>query len=159
MSAVARYRIFTETARTFIEAYGFTSESAPLNLDLLLSLLAPDFQQSWGHNYMIQDKPELQKPLDRDGLLAHMKTMMPFLKSCRIIIHDIIVDEPARKVMIRSSFFICTKGQDDEEVENDLIWILKMNITGDKIEHAMEFLDAAATARIMERIALAKEEN
>lgn len=104
---------------------------------------------------MTKDKPNLQQTLGPQGFILHLSTMVTSLLSCRVVIHDIVVDEPASKVAVRNSFFLCPKGQlegQEEEVENDLMWILGMDSTGEKIESAVEFLDATATARIGELI-------
>ncbi|KAK6072364.1 hypothetical protein SCUP515_07445 [Seiridium cupressi] len=159
MSDQSRYNVLRETAHAFIKAYGFTSATGSPDMDRLTSLMDPNFKQSWGHNYMIRERPGLQQILDRDGFHKHLSTMVPFLESCEAVIHEVIIDEPASRVVVRNSFFMCPKGQnegDKEAPENDMIWILIMDETGGRITSAQEFLDATATARIGELIAKAK---
>lgn len=109
---------------------------------------------------MTKDKPELRKVLDKSGFLDHLGTMLPFIESVQPVIHDVVVDEPARKVVAQISFIICPREQDadrKEAVENELVYILTMDETCERIESAREFLDATATARIGELVARARQ--
>ncbi|KAH6643431.1 hypothetical protein BKA67DRAFT_665241 [Truncatella angustata] len=163
MTGETLYNTIRETVWTYIEAYSFSGPHGKPNIRLLTSLMSPEYQHSWGHNHMIRDMPRLQGVLDGEGFAAHLGSMVPHLESCRAVVHDMIVDAPARKVVVRNSFFMCPRGQGGggedgrETVENDVLWIFGMDESGSRIESAMEFLDAAATERIGELIAKAKE--
>lgn len=162
MNGQSLYEKLRQNAKTFIEAYSFTpSTGGQPNLDLLSSCMSPNFALSWGHIHMTKQQPRLSKTLDEAGFRQHLSTMVPFIESTRVVIHDTIVDEPARKVVVRASFFLCPKGQgqdgaEKEEPENELVWILQFDEEGAKVDAATEFLDATATARIGELIAQAK---
>ncbi|ETS73931.1 hypothetical protein PFICI_13797 [Pestalotiopsis fici W106-1] len=160
MNGLSVYEKLRQNAKTFIEAYSFTPEAGQPNIDVLTSFMSSNFTLAWGHTYMTQRQPRLSKALDQAGFREHMGAMVPFIESTRIVIHDIIVDEPARKVVVRASFCLCPKGQNEgekEAPENELMWILKFDQEGEQLESAVEFLDATATARIGELVAQAKQ--
>lgn len=162
MNGQSLYEKLRQNAKTFLEAYSFTPTTGQPNLDLLSSCMSPNFALSWGHIHMTKQQPRLSKTLDEAGFRQHLSTMVPFIESTRVVIHDTIVDELARKVVVRASFFLCPKGQgqdgaEKEEPENELVWILQFDEAGGKVDAATEFLDATATARIGELIAQAKQ--
>ncbi|KAF3013292.1 hypothetical protein E8E14_010265 [Neopestalotiopsis sp. 37M] len=160
MNGLSMYEKLRQNAKTFIEAYNFTPATGQPNMDLLKSFMSPDFTLAWGHVHMTQQQPRLSKALDFAGFREHMGAMVPFIESTRIVIHDSIVDEPARKVVVRASFFLCPKGQSEghkEAPENELMWILQFDKDGEQLDSAVEFLDATATARLHEIITQAKQ--
>ena len=44
-----------------------------------------------------------------------------------------------------------------ETVENDMVWLLQMDDTGDKVQRAIEYIDKSASARPAEVVRQAKD--
>lgn len=74
--------------------------------------------------------------------------MMPSLESWDTTVTGIIVDEAKRRVVLRISFWMRVK-EVKELVEDDLLWMLEMDDTSEKVK-SEEFVDDAAAERIKE---------
>jgi hypothetical protein len=94
----------------------------------------------------------MQGVLDLDGFLAHMRKMLPRLDSVHTYVSDVAVDEARRMVVVRASYWMKVKG--NEAVENDLVWLLWMDESGNRVKSSVELLDAEATKRIAENMAV-----
>lgn len=77
-----------------------------------------------------------------------MQKMIPLLESWHTDVSDVVVDEAKKMVIVRASYWMKIKGE--AHVENDLIWWLCMDESGEKVKRGIEFLDAEATGRIAE---------
>ncbi|KAF2111084.1 hypothetical protein BDV96DRAFT_582497 [Lophiotrema nucula] len=107
------------------------------------------FEHTWGHNYLVSTRPHLSGTHDVDGFIKHVGTMLPKLESWDTDIRDVVVDEFAKRAIVRASYWMKPKGS-EEPVENDIVWFLDMEEDGKRVKKSVEFVDAAATGRIME---------
>ncbi|KAF2035238.1 hypothetical protein EK21DRAFT_54924 [Setomelanomma holmii] len=121
-----------------------------MNFEWIESLVAPDFQHSWGHNYAVSKSPPIQGRHSFQSFTQHLETMLPNLESWETTVTGIAVDEIRKKVVLRITYLMRVKGTgtaEDRQVENDLVWSLEMNEEG-KIRKSTEFIDAIAAGRI-----------
>ncbi|KAF9633253.1 hypothetical protein BFW01_g4147 [Lasiodiplodia theobromae] len=100
--------------------------------------------------------------MDNAGLAAHCASTGRYITSAGTKgaeVHEVTVDEWARRAVVRMSYYFRAKreGDDDEQggdevVENELIWTLKFTEEGEGEEvlimESVEFIDASASARL-----------
>jgi ketosteroid isomerase-like protein len=125
-----------------------------MNFSLLSSLCAPDFQHSWGHNYVVAQNPRIQGTQSFELFVAHLESMLAHLESWEAVVTDVTVDEVQRKVVLRVGFMMVVRGA-GETVENDLVWVLEMDREG-RVWKSREFVDGVAAGRIKELMMAAK---
>lgn len=126
----------------------------------ILSLRTPDCITSFGHRFFASGNPMTSRALSNDEFLANMGRMTPFLADWSAEVHDVLVDESRRSAVVRMSFHMTVKGANgaaNETVENDMVWFLEMDESGQKVRRAVEYLDAAATGRIGALVAKVRE--
>jgi hypothetical protein len=148
------YRLLHATALAFIHSLDEYDGSPDADTTQIRAVRTQDYTHSWGHNYFVSTKPPMQGKLDLDGFLTHMQKMLPRLDSVHTYVSDVTVDEAKKTVVVRASYWM--KVQGTEAVENDLIWWLWMDESGDKVKRSVELLDAEATRRIAENNASCK---
>ncbi|KAJ6476403.1 hypothetical protein C8R45DRAFT_1009896 [Mycena sanguinolenta] len=127
----------------------------PPDFHSFLALRSPDARHRWGHNYLVSKNPVSLGSLDNAAFEAHLHTAGQWLDALGGEVTDIMIDEHKRKAVLRMSYFLKAKGS-DETVENDLIWVLKFTdegevgggVDGILIKESIEFIDAAARARV-----------
>lgn len=92
----------------------------------------------------------LNRPLlDNEKYAAYFVPIMPAFKDFHVTVQDTIVDEAARKVVMRaSSTATTTLGPYD----NEHTLILHMTKDGRKVEKFYEFVDSAYSADYMRRL-------
>ncbi|KAH7382706.1 hypothetical protein DE146DRAFT_681695 [Phaeosphaeria sp. MPI-PUGE-AT-0046c] len=151
-SASPTYCQLHTTALAFIDAQAQTAEHpSRMNFEKIEALCTTEFQQSWGHNYAISLSPRLQGTHSFSEFRKHLAMMLPSLESWETTVTEVIVDEAKRKVVLRISFWMRVKGA-EEMVENDLLWVLEMDDTGEKVKKSVEFVDGIAAGKIKEII-------
>ena len=74
---------------------------------------------------------------------------MPAFKDFHVTVHDIVVDETARKVVMHASSTASTKLG---SYNNEYTLILHMTEDGRKVEKFYEFVDSAYSADYMARL-------
>ena len=148
-SASVLYKTLHATALGMVNWPPAPGPSVAVDSVKMKALCSPDFQQSWGHHLFVSTKPQLSGKRDIDGFIDHLSFMLPRLESWDNKVTDIVVDEMKRTVVVRASYYMQAKGV-QEKVENDLMWMLKMNEDGKKIVKSTEFLDGSAMERLAE---------
>jgi hypothetical protein len=148
------YKALHATAIGFIEAQTLDpSLPSRMNFENIRTFCSPSFHHSWGHKYAVSVSPPLQGTLSFDGFTAHLQSISPRLESWKAEVTDVLIDEMKRKVVLRISFLMLPKGA-EEEVENDLLWVLDMERGGNgeevKIRGSREFVDGVAAGRLRE---------
>ncbi|KAF7373207.1 hypothetical protein MSAN_00529300 [Mycena sanguinolenta] len=129
--------------------------ASPPDLHTFLALRSPDARHCWGHNYLVSKNSTSLGSLDNAAFEAHLHSAGKWLDALGGEVTDIMIDEHKRKAVLRMSYFLKAKGS-DETVENDLIWVLKFTdegeveggVDGILIKESIEFIDAAARARV-----------
>jgi hypothetical protein len=151
----SEYTRLRTVAEQFIQAYDFDESNNPKSpqevLEAMMAQRASTCKQRWGHAVTVSQMPAIQGQHDNETFGRHLLTMVPHIKSVSSPIHDVLVDEPRRKVTVQASHIIWPKGA-EERVENDLVWILEIAKDEDKVVNAIEYLDALATQRIVELV-------
>jgi hypothetical protein len=141
------YETLKSTAEKFVHSTSFSVPASGPDQAAIRSICAENYKQSWGHNTFISTRPHLNKTLDFDGFMGHLNTMTPKLESAEAEITDITIDERQRKVVVRATYHLRPKGSKEAGV-NDLVWILKMTESGEKVESGREFIDGEAAMRL-----------
>ncbi|KAF2684404.1 hypothetical protein K458DRAFT_388877 [Lentithecium fluviatile CBS 122367] len=142
------YKTLHATTLSFIHSLFESQSSTRIDAPLIHAVHTPSYNHSWGHNYFVSTHPGLQGTHDLDSFLAHMQDMLTKLESWRTDIKNVVVDEVKRMVVVRASYWMKVKGA--ETVENDLVWWLWMDESGERVERSIEFVDAEAARRIEE---------
>ncbi|KAF2656090.1 hypothetical protein K491DRAFT_692291 [Lophiostoma macrostomum CBS 122681] len=109
------------------------------------------FEHSFGHNHLVSTKPMLAGTRDAEGFIQHMGKMQPYLQSWETTITDVVIDETRKIAVVRASYNMLVQGS-SEAVENDILWFLSMEESGEKVKKSMEFVDGAASQKIGEMI-------
>ncbi|KAF2136025.1 uncharacterized protein K452DRAFT_292746 [Aplosporella prunicola CBS 121167] len=131
------------------------AHATPRSLDHILSIRAPNAVHAWGHNYLVSRNARLQERMDNAAFKAHLLSTGKYISASRSVVHSITVDEHARSATVHMSYFLSPKGS-EETVENDLVWLLRFTdeeevpggVDGVLIKESVEFVDAAASARL-----------
>lgn len=125
------------------------------SMEAMFAIRAPDATHAWGHKFLVSRNPKLGESMDNATFKAHLISTGPYISSGRGEVHAITVDEHQRTSVIHMSYFLQAAGS-EETVEQDLIWLLKFTDDEDVdkvlIKESLEFIDAAASARISEII-------
>lgn len=88
-------------------------------------------------------------PLDNEHYAAYFVPIMPAFQKFHVIVHDTIVDEAARKVVLRASSTATTALG---PYNNEYTLILHMTEDGRKVEKFYEFVDSRYSADYMPRL-------
>lgn len=151
-SASKSYHQLHTTALAFIDALAeVPDQPSRMDFERMKALCTPDFQHSWGHTYATSLNARLQGEHSFSDFAAHLAMMLPNLDTWKVNVTDITVDEVRKKVVVRASFDMSVKGA-ETGVENDLLWLLQMDDTGEKVKKSVEFIDSVATGKIRELI-------
>ena len=158
MSPSPMYSKLRSTAIAFVHSSDIDPATNELDKDRVRAIRTSDYRHSWGHNYFKSQRPALNHTLDLDAFMSHLETMAPNLKSVETRVPDVLVDEERRSASVRSYFYMTPEGG-DETIENDIMWLLEMDETGERVKGAIEFIDAVAAKSIGELVQQAKEED
>ncbi|KAL9533154.1 hypothetical protein SMMN14_03683 [Sphaerulina musiva] len=146
------YSKLSTTARAFIEA---TNSATPRDnnpdYDLLRSFCAPHFRISWAPKLFARNSPVLGAPKDIDGFCNHIKYMSANLSVWAILVQDVFVDVKQRTVVVRADFWMLP-GDGGDKVQNDIVFFLRCDESGEKIVDCCEYVDPFASQQIRERI-------
>lgn len=146
------YSKLSTTARAFIEA---TNSATPRDnnpdYDLLRSFCAPHFRISWAPKLFARNSPVLGAPKDIDGFCNHIKDMSANLSVWAILVQDVFVDVKQRTVVVRADFWMLP-GDGGDKVQNDIVFFLRCDESGEKIVDCCEYVDPFASQQIRERI-------
>ena len=88
-------------------------------------------------------------PFNNEQLAAYLDPIMAAFQHFHVIVHDSIVDEPARKVVLYAS---STASTTLGPYNNEYMLVLHMTEDGRKVEKFYEFVDSAYTADYMSRL-------
>ncbi|EPS44470.1 hypothetical protein H072_1568 [Dactylellina haptotyla CBS 200.50] len=151
-SASELYRDIYETCIEFLASMSRdTSSPTFIDTEGVRAVRTADFEQTWGHRYMVSMHPEeYSTPLTLDGLVEHLETAAPLLAKWDVSVEDILVDEVRKRAVVRSTYAMQAPGEDKETVENDMVWMLELDEHGRKVHRAVEFKDAAADHKFKE---------
>jgi hypothetical protein len=156
MSTSTLYNRLKASAEEFVLSMDVKPSTFSFDRARVLACRTSDFQQSYGHNLFISGKPNYQRGLDVDQLMSHLEEAVPRFEAVKGEVTDIYVDEPRKSVVVRSSIILKPKGM-SETVENDIVWFLEMNESGEKVRKAKEFMDSVAPERLNELFQSAKK--
>lgn len=150
-----------ETAHEFINSTAQIASPKPgstgMDVDRLRAIRSPSYRHSFGHSYMVTKSPNLHD-MSMDGWIEHVARMTPFIQSWRAEVKNAWVDESKKEVLLAVVHTMQPKGvQEADAIPHEVMWTLKMNETGDKVEEAAEYLDAMAMADIRELIRAAMQ--
>lgn len=145
------YHRLRATAETFAHAFDTDACTGSMDKARIMAVRTTTCTQSWGHAFYVSSRPGLQGSIDNDAFWSHLSGMANKLETVGSKVHDVIVDESRRAAMVRMSFFITARGA-EETVENDMVWFLEMDETGDRIEKSVEYMDGEASKRLGELI-------
>lgn len=152
MTDSSLYDRLLETAKGFVLAtspkVAGTNEPDP---ERFLSYVTPDFKQSWGHKHFVSTKPGLQGHVDGQGFLDHQGPMAKKMHTWAVTPTDIAVDVEKRKAVVRADFHMTAK-KGEEPVLNDIVYWVTMDESGKKVVDAMEFIDPAASAELIQKM-------
>lgn len=143
------YTTLKSTAETFANSTSFSAPSNGPDISAIRAICTEDYKQSWGHDYFTSTRPHMNKTLDFDGFLGHLNSMVPRLESAHVQISDMIIDETQKRVVVRATYRLTPKGS-KESGSNDLLWILEMHESGEKVKSGKEFIDGDAAMRLKE---------
>ncbi|KAB2574513.1 hypothetical protein DBV05_g6905 [Lasiodiplodia theobromae] len=141
------------------------AHALPQSTAHLLSLRHPRATHAWGHAHLVRHNAAGLAPvMDNAGLAAHCASTGRYITSAGTKgaeVHEVTVDEWARRAVVRMSYYFRAKREGDgdekggeEVVENELIWTLKFTEEegeGEEevlIMESVEFIDASASARL-----------
>ena len=88
-------------------------------------------------------------PLNNEEYKAYFIPIMPAFRDFRLKVHDTVVDEAARKVMMHAS---STATTDLGPYKNEYVVILHMTDDGRKVERFEEYVDSAYSTDYMPRL-------
>lgn len=150
------YDQLSSTAQTYVKLYEFNRrEGKEMDTAQMRSFQADDFTQSWGHSYMVSQRPALQGRLNHNSFFQHLQSVVPHLERVAAKIHDVLVDEGRRTVTVQMSYFLTPLGS-SEAAENDLVWVLELDESGKRIRASKEYIDSLASTRLGELIQASK---
>ncbi|EKG11913.1 hypothetical protein MPH_10956 [Macrophomina phaseolina MS6] len=138
------------------------AHAKPDSLDHIMAIRAPHATHAWGHaGYLVARHPKLADVMDNAQFAAHIRSTGRYVAAARpSVVHDVVVDERKRRAVVRMSYFLRVDGGEKSEegaevVEQDLVWVLGFTSgEGERerervlIEESVEFIDAAASARL-----------
>lgn len=141
------------------------AHALPQSTAHLVSLRHARATHAWGHAHLVRrNAAGLAVVMDNAALAAHCASTGRYITSAGTKgaeVHEVTVDEWARRAVVRMSYYFRAKregdgGDDelggDEVVENELIWTLKFTEEGEGDEvlimESVEFIDASASARL-----------
>ncbi|KAM0795175.1 hypothetical protein BDR22DRAFT_894425 [Usnea florida] len=88
-------------------------------------------------------------PLNNAQYAAYFVPLMSHFRSFRVTVHDTVVDEVARKVVMRAS---STAETDVGPYANEYVLVMRMTEDGRLVERFDEFVDSAVSAGFMPRL-------
>lgn len=115
--------------------------------DRLRAIRSPTFKASWGHKYMARQNPVMSQELDFDGFVRHLNRMAPALEMRDNRIQDIWVDVNRRSAIVSALLTLKVEGVEGI-IEQDMLWVMRMNEDGSLVDHAIEYLDGLATEKL-----------
>ncbi|KAI0727563.1 hypothetical protein C8Q72DRAFT_443411 [Fomitopsis betulina] len=139
------------------------AHAQPSSAEEILSIRHPSAVHAWGHNNLVQHNPGLQDRMDNAAFARHLVSSGRYITRAPPgeTVHDVTVDERKHVTVVRMSYYLKAKkeedGEDGEVVENDLIWTLKFTreaeqeisgLDGVRIMESVEYIDASASARL-----------
>jgi len=150
-TAASIYDELAQTAENHMRAVlPKTPGSNDVDSAAILSNLASNYRQDWGHSYFISTRPPLQGERDGQGFVDHMSGMAPMLETWSIDVTNTCVDTEKRSVTVRADFHM--KPKNGDEVLNDIIFWMNMDETGRKLIKVTEFVDPIASAELGARM-------
>lgn len=112
------------------------------NTERILANFAPDFRICWGHKTFINSFPPLQGDKTGQEFVEQMDGMAKQLSTWRPDITNTIVDVLKRSVVLRADFHMT--AQSETTVLNDIIFIVDIDESLNKISKVTEFIDPKA---------------
>ncbi|KAI0129624.1 hypothetical protein BJ170DRAFT_617053 [Xylariales sp. AK1849] len=94
-------------------------------------------------------------PFTRDGFFSHLTQLQGILRSFPVQFKQTWPNPSLNQIVIwadsETEFHDHVKDNDDVEewkFRGEYLWVLTMNLTGEKVEHVLEFLDSKATEQL-----------
>lgn len=146
-STSSLYKALARTATSFLESCRPSPAGSNIpDKEKILSNLSRDFHMGWGHKFFVSAAPPLQGLKSGKEFVEHLEGMASRLHTWDIEITNLLVDEPKKSVMARGDFNMTPVP--GSTVQNDIILIMKMDDSGEKLVEATEFVDTTAAAEI-----------
>ncbi|KAL8997205.1 MAG: hypothetical protein Q9169_003471 [Polycauliona sp. 2 TL-2023] len=127
-----------QAAKALVTAYN------SWNLENIMDVRASDCM-----NYVLPSSLG-QKPMDNEQYKAFFAPRMPPFRNFNLIVHDTVVDEAARKVVLHLT---STASTNIGDYGNEYMLKLHMTDDGRKIVRFEEFVDSGYTAKFMADLA------
>ena len=118
------------------------------NTERMLASYAPDFRICWGHKTFVDSFPPLQGDKSRQEFVEHIASMAKQLSTWRPEITNTIVDVRKRSVVLRADFHMTAQNQ--TTVLNDIIFIVDIDESLDRLSRVTEFIDPKAHEHLRE---------
>ncbi|CAK4032823.1 Hypothetical predicted protein [Lecanosticta acicola] len=145
------YDKLASTATNFITACAPKSPNSNTpDAEAILGILAPDARLQWGHKTFIASSPWLQGHRTPQEFVQHMSGMASKLGTWKPSVTNTIVDVRKRRVMLRADFHMT--AQNGTTVLNDIIFIIDVDESLEKIVTVTEFIDPKAAELLREAI-------
>ena len=125
------------TAQTVIQSYNAWDPTS------ILSYRAPHCE----HQFLPTSLN--QPPLNNAQYAAYFAPLMPHFRSFTVTVHDTVIDEVARKVVMRAS---STAETDIGPYANEYVIVLRMTEDGRLVERFDEFNDSAFIRGFLPRL-------
>jgi ketosteroid isomerase-like protein len=109
---------------------------------------------SFGHKHFVFTTPPLQGTKTGEEFADHLAAMAERLHTWDIHATQVIVDERQRSVVVRGDFRMTPIP--GETVVNDVVIIMSMDESGERLVECTEFVDPVAAGEIR-RLMVAKE--
>ncbi|KAL8944332.1 MAG: hypothetical protein Q9216_000517 [Gyalolechia sp. 2 TL-2023] len=127
----------SQTAQTLISAYN------AWDMEAIMDVRAPGCI-----NYVIPTSLR-RKPMNNEEYLSFFTLTMPAFQGFHLTVHDTVIDEPARKVVMHLS---STASTPIGVYNNEYMLTLHMTEDGRKVDKFEEFVDSRYSADFMPRV-------
>lgn len=114
----------------------------------------PDAVHYWGHRAYVASRAPVLKRMNNDEFLAYIAGHPDVVDKMTSTVHEILVDEVKRSATLCMSFFLHVRGR-PQPIEQDMIWLIDTDETGERITRTVEYVDAVAAGSLADAFARA----
>lgn len=149
-----------DTAHEFINSTSQTTSPTTgtpiMDADRLRKIRSPTYHHGFGHKHMVSKSPNLH-PMSLDEWISHADKITSHCQTWSADVQNAWVDEAKKEVVLQVIHRLVPKGvQEVEQIDQEIIWILKMDEVGEKVVEGIEYLDAVAVKDLGELLRKAK---
>ncbi|KAF4952731.1 hypothetical protein FSARC_12581 [Fusarium sarcochroum] len=125
-----------------------------LDMNTLSKILSDDYKHEFA-----PASTNLPGPIDRDAYMARLNLIREVMSNFPVKIRQTWPNPSLRQVLVwadsETNFHDYLRDNDDKEewkMKGEYMFLLTMDESGEKVEHALEFLDSKATADITDLV-------